>query len=182
MAERLKAVVLKTTEPETVPQVRILPPPPFPPVHASGAAVPKHRSSQAAWTEGEALERRGNRVAALKLFVKAALAEEDDLSPMRARVLWERIAERTGPTAMLLERLASTSEKAGLAEEALAYWLATAAAARHANDTETAGRADSHLERLASAGSRLPVELPPLAAQALDAHGTLVQAQLARLR
>ena len=48
--------------------------------------------SQALWTEAEALDRAGDADGAVKLFVQAALSEEQASEPLRARLRWERLA------------------------------------------------------------------------------------------
>lgn len=132
--------------------------------------------SQALWTEGEALERQGRPAEAVKLFVRAALAEEEADQPLRARILWERIAERVGATGTVLERLAAASEKARLRDEAFDYWAA--AAARHHAD----GRLDDARrakERAAAVAARVgPHERPALAAGVLEGPGRAFVAEL----
>ncbi len=82
-----------------------------------------HGRSQQLWTEGEALERAGKPRDAVKLFVQAALAEEEAGQPMRARILWEQVAAKAGPTPLVLERLATVSERAKLLDDALDFWV-----------------------------------------------------------
>lgn len=124
-------------------------------------------SSQELWTEAEALERAGKPGEAVALFVKAALAEEDAGELLRARVLWERIAERTGATGTLLERLALCSARAKRREDAFDFWLAAAARFHAEGRVEEAGRARSRASDLKAAGRLAPHERTGLAAKAL---------------
>jgi hypothetical protein len=105
--------------------------------------------SQALWTEGEALERAGKPRDAVKLFVQAALAEEEAGQPLRARILWEQVAGKAGLSGLVLERLADSSEKARLFDDAFDFWVG--AVVRHAVD----GKADaSKLARERALGVR----------------------------
>jgi hypothetical protein len=94
--------------------------------------------------QAEALERAGDSRKAIDLYVKAAVSEEDAHRPLRARVLWEEVAQRTGPTSALLERLARVCGRARLDEDAFAYWVAAAALFRAEGKTEEADRAGAH--------------------------------------
>lgn len=135
------------------------------------------RSSQAYWTEAEALERAGRKREALDLFIRAA-ATEDDTRPMHARHLWEQIAVKFGTSPSLFERLAAASERSELLDDAFHYWAA--AAVGH----QAAGRAkDSDYAReraLALRSRRSPSAAPPeLAASVLDPSHPIVSELLA---
>jgi hypothetical protein len=106
------------------------------------------RSSQDLWTEGEALERAGKGREAIDLFVRAALAEEDAKRPLRAKLLWEQIAQRVGPTGTVLERLGSACSRAKLNEDAFDYWVAAAAKYHAEGRAEDASRARLHAAEL----------------------------------
>lgn len=101
----------------------------------------RKQASQALWTEGEALERAGRKEDAVRKFVESALAEESEGKPLRARLLWEGIAARAGTTGTVLERLAQTSGRAQLHDDALDYWVAAAVRYREDGRTEDAARA-----------------------------------------
>ena len=128
---------------------------------------PTH-SSQAAWTEGEALERAGKTREALDLYIRGAQAEEDADQPLRARLLWEKIADRTGVTGTILERLAQCSGRAKLRDDCCTYWQAAAVRYTTEGRTIDALRAREHALRLQKAGAQ-PGERPKLAAAVLDA-------------
>ena len=102
------------------------------------------RSSQELWTEGEALERAGKSREAIDLFVRAALAEEDAKRPLRAKLLWEQIAQRVGPTGTVLERLGSACQRAKLNEDAFDFWVAAAARYHVEGKAQEAARAKLH--------------------------------------
>jgi hypothetical protein len=129
----------------------------------------RYGSSQELWTEGEALERAGKPREAVALFVKAALAEEDQGEPMRARLLWEQVADRTGPTGSLLERLASNCARAKLREDAVAYWLAAAAQYAAEDRPTDAERARGHLADFRKAPPPA-ADRPLLAEQVIARH------------
>ena len=101
-------------------------------------------SSQDLWTQAEALERAGRNKEAIDLLVKAAISEEDDRRPLRAKILWEQIAQRTGPTGSLLERLAGVCGRAQLEDDALAYWVAATAQFRAEGKADDAEKAKAH--------------------------------------
>lgn len=125
------------------------------------------RSSQELWTKGEALERSGDATGAIGLFVQAALLEQESGRPLRARLLWEQLGQRTGPTASLLEQLATCAERARLTDEAFHYWVAATARHRAEGRPDDAARTAVHATRLRA---RIPPDTlpPPLAAQALE--------------
>lgn len=102
------------------------------------------RSSQELWTRGEALERAGDARGAIDLFARAALVEEEAGKPLRARLLWEQLATRTGATGTLLERLAGACGRAGLREEAFDYWVAATARYELEHRPDDAARARAH--------------------------------------
>jgi len=131
-------------------------------------------SSQQLWTEAEALERAGRLQEALDLYVRSAGAEEDAGRHLRARLLWERIAERFGATASLLERLATASARARLREDAFDFWLAAAAAHGADGRDEDARRAREHAVRLKAKGVGEHTT-QALAARALQGHEDLVR-------
>lgn len=138
-------------------------------------------SSQELWTEGEALERAGRMREALDRFVGAASAEDEAGRPVRARLLWEQIAQKAGATPSLLERLARSCARAGFREEAFAYWTAAGAAHHDAGRAEDASRARHHALELCSR----PLELsspPPLARAALATPSPFVAELLERAR
>lgn len=125
----------------------------------------RREKSQELWTEGEALERAGKAAEAVGLFVKAALAEEEGGRALRARFLWEQIAERTGPTGTVLERLAAASAGAKLVDDAFDYWRAAAARYQSEDRPDDAQRATAHARQLeAKVGAH---ETPALARQVL---------------
>jgi hypothetical protein len=118
--------------------------------------------------DAEALERAGEPQKAIDLFVRSAVAEEDAQRPLRARLLWEEVAKRTGPTAALLERLARVCGRAHLNDEAFGYWVAATALFRSESRTEDAEKAAAHamdLKRRLSAAARR--NLPALAQSAI---------------
>jgi len=106
--------------------------------------------SQALWTEAEALDRAGDADGAVKLFVQAALSEEQSGEPLRARLLWERLAAR-GPVVggPLLERLATCSQQVELWDDAQDYWQAAALRYGQAGRAEDARRAEEARAELA---------------------------------
>lgn len=125
----------------------------------------RQAKSQQLWTEGEALERAGKATEAIALFVKAALAEEQGGRALRARLLWEQIAERTGPTGIVLERLASASAGAKLVDDAFDYWRAAAVSYESEGRPDDAARASAHARQAkAKVGTH---ESPPLARRVL---------------
>lgn len=125
----------------------------------------RRAKSQQLWTEGEALERAGKATEAVGFFVQAALAEEQDGRALRARLLWEQIAERTGPTGTVLERLASASAGAKLVDDAFDYWQAAAALYESEGRPDDAARVSAHAQQIeAKVG---PHERPALARQVL---------------
>lgn len=126
----------------------------------------RQAKSQQLWTEGEALERAGQAAEAMGLFVKAALAEERAGQGLRARLLWERIAERTGPTGTVLERLALTSIQARLADDAFDYFRAAARRYEAEGRSEDAERVHARAQGLAEGVT--PHEMPALAREVLD--------------
>ena len=133
----------------------------------------RQHSSQEIWTEAEALERAGKGGEAIDLYVQAAVAEEDAHRPLRARVLWEQVAQRTGPTGALMERLARVCGRAHLDDEAFAYWVAAAAQFRADGRTDEAESAAAHAldhRRRMPAGAP---ELPPLALAAIGSGETV---------
>lgn len=125
----------------------------------------RRAKSQQLWTEGEALERAGKGTEAIGLFVKAALAEEQDGKALRARLLWEQIAERTGPTGTVLERLASASAGAKLVDDAYDYWKAAAALYTSEGRADDAARVNAHAEQVEA--KVVPHERPALARKVL---------------
>lgn len=127
----------------------------------------RKEKSQELWTRGEALERAGQGAEAMGLFVKSALAEEQDGKALRARFLWEEIARRTGPTGTVLERLAKTSQGAKLLDDAFDYWRAAKVRYESEGRAEDAARAAAHAEQLESKAG--PHEIPELARQVLGA-------------
>lgn len=133
----------------------------------------RRKSSQALWTEGEALDRAGRPREALDLYVRAAGTEEDAGQPLRARLLWERIAERYGASGLVLERLASTSGRAKLQADAFHYWMAAAAKHRADGRAAEAERALLHGKGLREQAGG--AEAPPLAAKVLAEFGTRVE-------
>jgi tetratricopeptide (TPR) repeat protein len=139
-------------------------------------------SSQALWTRGEALERAGQVKEALDLYIKAAVAEEDARRPLRARLLWEQIARRTGISGMLLERLASVSGRARLEEDAFDYWVAAAARFDTEGHRADADRAKAHaldLRKRLPGGGSASREKPPLVQEALQGEVSFVRELLA---
>jgi tetratricopeptide (TPR) repeat protein len=127
------------------------------------------RSSQALWTEGEALERAGKPADAMKLFAKAAVEEEDAGQPLRARILWEQIAKKAGTSGIVLERLALTCQKGKLVDEAFDYWLAAAATYHGEGRVDEAVRAKTHASQLrarVTAHDRAPLAAAALAGPA----------------
>ena len=104
--------------------------------------------SQQWWTEGEALERAGRLKEAVGLYAKAAMAEEDAGHPLRARILWEQVAEKAGATGTVLERLAMASGRAQLRDEAFDYWAAAAARYHGEGRADDADRAKAHAAAL----------------------------------
>jgi hypothetical protein len=123
-------------------------------------------SSQELWTQAEALERAGKKKEAIDLLVKAASMEEDDRRPLRAKILWEQIAQRTGPSGVLLERLARVCARAQLEDDAFAYWVAATAQFRAEGKTEPAEKARAHatsLKRTLSLAADDLAALPELA-------------------
>ncbi len=121
--------------------------------------------------EAEALERAGDPQKAIDLFVRSAVAEEDAHRPLRARLLWEEVAKRTGPTATLLERLARVCARGHLDEDAFGYWVAATALFRLEGRTEDAEKAGAHaidLRRRLSTGSGAR-NLPALAQSVIGA-------------
>lgn len=135
------------------------------------------RSSQQLWTEGEAQERGGDTRKALDLFVQAALVEEEGRRPLRALLLWEQIAQRTGATGTVLERLARASEGGRLLDEAFDYWAAACAMYDAEGKTDDAARARDHALRLkAKVG---PHDRPALAAGVLEREAARVADLLA---
>lgn len=134
------------------------------------------RSSQAYWTEAEALERAGRTREALDLFVRAASVEESN-RPLHARHLWEQIAEKFGTSPSLFERLASSSEKGELIDDAFFYWLAAAVEhhkADRAQDSEYARERASVLKPRRSPDAKAP----ELAAKSLDPSNPVVASVL----
>ena len=134
------------------------------------------RSSQDLWTEGEALERAGKGREAIDLFVRAALAEEDAKRPLRAKLLWEQIAQRVGPTGTVLERLGAACGKAKLNEDAFDFWVAAAARYHAEGRAEDASRAKLHAADLKK---RVPYldparERPELVTRALAGDSSFV--------
>jgi hypothetical protein len=134
------------------------------------------RSSQDLWTRGEALERAGDGRGAIDLFVKAALAEDEAGKPLRARLLWEQIAARTGLTGTVLERLAGACERGRLREEAYDYWVAAAARYAFEGRLQDAARARVHASGWKSKVA--PHAPTPLAARAIAETGSSVEALL----
>ena len=104
----------------------------------------RESSSQDIWTQAEALERAGRGKEAIDLYVQAAIAEEDARRPMRARLLWEQIAQRTGASGTVLERLARVSARAHLDDDAFDYWVAAVASFHAEGRTDEADRARGH--------------------------------------
>ncbi len=100
--------------------------------------------SQELWTKGEALERAGRPTEAVALYTKAAIAEEDASRPLRARILWEQLAQKTGASGTVLERLATVCHRAHLADEAFDYWVAAAARYHAETRPSDAERARAH--------------------------------------
>lgn len=122
--------------------------------------------SQEWWTEGEALERAGNLTKAVTLYAKAAVAEEDAGQPLKARILWEQIAGKTGASGIVLERLATSSERAKIADEAFDYWLAAAVRYHGEGRPDDAKRARERAQVLRKrVGAH---QRPPLAEAALS--------------
>lgn len=122
------------------------------------------RSSQAYWTEAEALERAGKKREAVDLYVRAA-SLEDKSRPMHARHLWEQIADKFGTTPTLLERLASSSERAELVDDAFHYWLAAALSYRQQQKERDSAFTADRARKLQT--RRSPSSVPPPHAQAL---------------
>ncbi len=126
----------------------------------------RRQPSQALWTEAEALERAGEQGKAMDLYVRAASAEEDAGRPLRARVLWEQIAQRVGASGLVLERLANVCGRSHMREESFDYWVAAAARYHADGKAEDAARARSHAQSLKTRG--IPAHEPPaIAAEAI---------------
>ena len=121
---------------------------------------------------GEAMERAGQAKEAVDLYVRAAVAEEDAHRPVRARLLWEQVGQRTGPSGMLLERLAVVCGRAHHDEDAFHYWVAAAARFHGEGRATDSDRARSHATslkkrmRVAPAGrEKLPLVVDVLRAE-----------------
>ena len=105
------------------------------------ARKPGQGKSQALWTEAEALERAGDVEGAVRLYVQAALAEEHAGEPVRARLLWERLATRGPVEGPLLERIATCCESSRSWDESFDFWRAAAARYQRAGRSADAQRA-----------------------------------------
>lgn len=133
-------------------------------------------SSQDLWTQAEALERAGRNKEAIDLLVKAAISEEDDRRPIRAKILWEQIAQRTGPSGVLLERLARVCSRGQLEDDAFAYWVAATAQFRAEGKNDEAEKTRAHAiatkRKLSLAAADLEA-LPELARKVIGSGETV---------
>ena len=124
------------------------------------ARRPGKGRSQALWTEAEALERAGDTAGAIRLFVQAALSEEQAGEPMRARLLWERLAVREPVGGPLLERLAVCSDQAKVWDDALDFARAAAVRYTQAGRSADAARMNELITEVEpKAAPHEPVEL-----------------------
>jgi len=135
-----------------------------------------HLRSTELWMQGEAAEREGLPKKAVQLFVQAAIAEEDADQPLRARVLWERIADKVGLTASLLERLAAVNERARFFGDAYDLWRA-AAVRLHAEGREPHAIQARDRARAIKQKAVLP-KSSPLALKALEGFSQAFVAEL----